>query len=61
MAEQKTKNLINGIDTKALGETVEVLRQQPELGESKFHIKKNGWVRLIIKPPSRVSTVPGRR
>lgn len=43
MTEEKTKNLINGIDTEVLGETVEMLRQQPELGESKFHIK-NKWL-----------------
>jgi uncharacterized OsmC-like protein len=43
MAEQQTKNLVNGIDTETLGETVEAIRENPELGESRFHIK-NKWL-----------------
>jgi uncharacterized OsmC-like protein len=43
MAEQQMKHLVNGIDLDVLGETVEAIRENPELGESKFHIK-NKWI-----------------
>jgi uncharacterized OsmC-like protein len=44
MSEQKTINLVNGVDMDALGNTVSAIQKRPELGESRFHIH-NKWIR----------------
>jgi uncharacterized OsmC-like protein len=43
MENQKTINVVNGVDMDALGETVNTVQDNPELGESKFHIH-NKWI-----------------
>jgi uncharacterized OsmC-like protein len=43
MSDQKTINVVNGVDMDALGETVNAIQDNPELGESKFHIH-NKWI-----------------
>ena len=44
MSEQKTINLVNGVNMNALGCTVNAIKQKPEFGESKFRIR-NKWIR----------------
>jgi uncharacterized OsmC-like protein len=44
MSEQKTINLVNGIDMDALGATVSAIEERPQLGESRFHIR-NKWIK----------------
>ncbi len=43
MSEQKTINLVNGVNMDALGETTRAIQEKPELGKSKFHIR-NKWI-----------------
>ena len=44
MPEQKTINLVNGVNIDALGCTVNAIKQKPEFGESKFRVR-NKWIR----------------
>jgi uncharacterized OsmC-like protein len=39
----ETKSILNGVDLKTVGETVEAIRQDPELAKSKFHVT-NQWI-----------------
>jgi len=43
MAEQKTINIVNGIDMDVLESTVSAIKQEPELGKCKFHVS-NKWL-----------------
>ncbi len=43
MAEQKTINLVNGIDIDVLQNTVSTIQEEPELGKCRFHVT-NRWV-----------------
>lgn len=43
MAEQKTINLVNGIDIDVLQNTVNAIQQEPELGKCRFHVT-NEWL-----------------
>lgn len=43
MAEQKTINLVNGIDIDVLQNTVNAIQQEPELGKCRFHVT-NRWL-----------------
>lgn len=43
MAEQKTMNLVNGIDIDVLQETVKAIQQDPELSKCRFHVT-NKWL-----------------
>jgi uncharacterized OsmC-like protein len=44
MSDQKTINLVNGVNMDALEGTVNAIQENPELGESRFHIH-NKWIR----------------
>ncbi|MHC4638845.1 MAG: OsmC family protein [Planctomycetota bacterium] len=44
MSDQKTMNLVNGVNMDALEDLVDTIQERPELGESKFHIH-NKWIR----------------
>ena len=44
MSAQKTIDSINGVKMDALEDTVNSIKENPELGESRFHIH-NKWVR----------------
>lgn len=44
MSDQKTINLVNGLNMDAIEDTVSAIREAPELGESRFHIH-NKWIR----------------
>jgi uncharacterized OsmC-like protein len=43
MSEQKETNTVNGINMDVLEGTVNAIKENPELGESKFHIH-NKWI-----------------
>jgi uncharacterized OsmC-like protein len=43
MAEQKTINSVNGIDTDVLQNTVNAIQDEPELGKCRFHVT-NKWL-----------------
>ena len=43
MAEQKTINLVNGIDIDVLQNTVNAIQEEPELGKCRFHVT-NKWL-----------------
>ncbi|MHC4637020.1 MAG: OsmC family protein [Planctomycetota bacterium] len=43
MSEQKTINLVNGVNMDALEDTVSAIQERLELGESRFHIR-NKWI-----------------
>ncbi|MHC4737645.1 MAG: OsmC family protein [Planctomycetota bacterium] len=43
MSEQKTINLVNGVNMDAFEGTVNAMQEKPELGESRFHIH-NKWI-----------------
>jgi len=43
MAEQKTINMVNGIDVDALQSTVGAIQNEPELGKCRFHVT-NKWL-----------------
>jgi uncharacterized OsmC-like protein len=43
MAEQRTINLVNGIDIDILQDTVNAIQQEPELGKCTFHVT-NKWL-----------------
>ncbi len=43
MSGQKTINLVNGVNMDALGDTVNAIKERPELGDSRFHIR-NKWI-----------------
>jgi uncharacterized OsmC-like protein len=42
-SEPSNKNCVNGIDLQVLGQTVEAVKNDPELGKCKFRVK-NKWV-----------------
>ena len=44
MPEQKTINLVNGVNMDALGATVSAIKERGELGECRFHIH-NKWIK----------------
>ena len=44
MSGQKTIHLVNGVNMDALEGTVNAIQENPELGESRFHIH-NKWIR----------------
>ncbi len=43
MAEQKTINLVNGIQIDALQNTVNAIQEEPELGKCRCHVT-NKWL-----------------
>ena len=43
MAEQKTINLVNGIDIDVVQNTVNAIQEEPELGKCRFHVT-NKWL-----------------
>jgi len=43
METQQTKTMDNGVDLEALGKTIEAIRQNPELGKSRFRVR-NKWL-----------------
>jgi uncharacterized OsmC-like protein len=43
MSEQKTINLVNGIDLDVLKNTVNAIQEEPELGKCRFHVT-NKWL-----------------
>ena len=43
MEEQKTINLVNGIETDVLQNTVKAIQEEPELGKCRFHVT-NKWL-----------------
>lgn len=43
MAEQKTINVVNGVNTNILQDTVGKIKKEPELGKCSFHVN-NKWI-----------------